>query len=481
MPEADYSVGSRQSFYVDPYYSPNGEYLLTFECVAAGEYCNVWSLAAPGPWGCCPDDMLGEEIACVFDRYCPLLLSAYGQENYPAWFRSSKLNILCYDIFDGFQIQDGSFIGGYFSPDACLNSFAPIVNLDTHPTVFGPEGRPSLETAQRVLVHEYTHLLTFAATGGAEDWLDEVIASSAEELCCPGSCIVPRIPHYSSMDGASMYGWDELFGNTNALYARSALFGQYLYTRFGSRVFGDIIANLASGTGEVSAVYFATGCALSDIVLDFYLAVLINDTGVGDGRYGFEAQPGYEPALYGPEDPYSALKPQIFTGKSCVIGGGGAIIVRPKYAAFYVPSSASPGLRYVGVTITRPSYTVDFYGFGGELISSQRVTEGMAAEAPPPPFVEGRAFVKWSCDISSIQCDTSVFALYALNADILLFDADCSGRADFADVSYICLCLSGQCEPANNAFYLNADADRNGRVEMRDASALYLMLCGAAT
>lgn len=483
-PQASYQVGSRQSFYVDPYYSANGQYLLTFECLAVGEYCCVWSLDPGGPNG--PslgeiDPSLAQSLANEFDLCCPQLLSVFGQESWPRWFSSSKLNILCYNISDGWQPAGGSFIGGYFSADTCLNSSAPIINIDTVPTIWQGHGEPSLEVARRVLVHEYAHLLTFAATGGTEDWIEEVIASAAEEICYPGSCIVPRVPCYDNMDGASMYEWGALFGAADALYSRGALFGQYLYTRFGNEVFGSIIANIANGSGVVSAVYFATGETLANLMLDFNLAVVINDISADGGKYGFATQPGYDPALYGIDDPYSALSPRLFTGPSCVIYGGGAIIVKPKYSAYYPPSDASSGLRYVGVKITYPSYTVDFYGLDGALLSSQTVGEGQPAQPPQPPYEPGYTFVKWSCEISCIQGDTSVYALYALNECILRFDADCSGVVNFADAAHICLYLEGMYLPQNNAFYLNADSDLNGRIEMTDVSALYLILCGEFT
>ena len=479
-PPAAYEVGARQSFYVDPYYTASGQYLLCFECVSVGEYCCVWSLpegSLDGPSIQDIDASLAQSLASEFDSKYPLLLETYGQENYPYWYTGAKLNILCYDITDGWS-PGGSFVGGYFSADTCLNSSAPIINIDTYPTMWQGEGEPTLDIARRVLVHEYTHLMIFAATGGTEDWLEEVIASSAEELCYPGSCIVPRIQYYDCMDGASMYDWMELFSCSDALYARGALFGQYLYTRFGNEVFGEILGYISEGMSEISAVYYATGVLLEDLVMQFDLAIMINDTSVLGGIYGFDTQPGYDPELYGIDDPYSLLSPSVYHGSSCVILGGGAIIVKPKYSAYYPPTDASSGLKYVGVKIKYPSYTVSFYGIEGELLSSQSVLEGDSAIAPEPPEIERYTFVKWSCDYSRVQADVQVYALYASNESILRLDANCDGRVGFADVTHICLCLSGICVP-EPAFYLNADVDLDGRVELSDASALYAVLCGS--
>lgn len=476
-PDADFQVGSRQSFCVDPYYSPMGQCSLVFECLAAGEHCCVWSLPSDTPY--MPalqhiDPELADALAAEFDSCYQLMQNCFGGAGYPAWYSSSKLNILCYDIEDGWEVAGGSFIGGYFSPFTCVDSFAPIINIDVFPTIWQGEGEPSLDTARRVLVHEYAHLLTYAQTGGTEDWLEEVIASAAEEVCYPGSCITARVPYFSRMNGGSMYDWDGLMCSTNALYARGALFGQYLYTRFGNEVFGRIIQGISAGLTIPHAVYSASGATISDLVLQFNIASVVNSSEAEGGNYGFALQPGFDPALYGVDDPYSLLPKDVYTSACCTVRGGGAIVVKPKYGAYYPPADASPGLVYVGIKLAYPSYNVVFCGMEGEVLSSQIVMEGCAAEPPEPPEVEGFTFIKWSRDHSHIECDTVLYALYAPTEMLLRGDADCNGAIGFADITCICVCLNGLTTP-ENAFYYNADADENGRVDFNDAAGLCML------
>ena len=476
-PHSDPFVGSRQTFYVDPFYSPNGELRLNFICLAEGEHCVVWGVSPVYENGWPLQDIdegLAPALAAEFDSKYPLMHEYFGSDSHSTWHGDGRINLLCYNIEDGWN-GFGAAVGGYFSSDTCMLSAAPTIHVDTYPTITTGSGAPTLDTAKRVLVHEYAHLITYARTYGSEDWLEEVIASAAEEICYPGSCIAPRITEYGNMNGASLYDWAGLFGHTEALYARGALFGQYLYSRFGNGIFGSIIDRLALGEPPVTAVFSCTGQTLADLVLGFNLAVLINDTGALDGTYGFATQPGYDPQLYGIADPYALLQPAMYGGQGCVIFGGGAILARTRYGAYYPPADADPGLVYVGVTITPASYTVTFYGLESAVISSQTVAEGQPAQAPLPPEEEGYTFVMWSCDIACITGDTEVYALYAENGKIKHGDADCDGRVGFTDISHICMCLNTAFEP-DIAFYLNADIDGDGRVALSDASALYLLL-----
>jgi len=480
----DYTVGSIKSFFVDPYYSPNGEGAMLFECLAVGEHCRVWSLPSGYDNGWALQDIdvsLADELTSEFDAKYPLLHENFGSDDYADWYAGDgRLNILCYNIEEGWVPGNTSSVGGYFSSETCLYSHEPMIHLDTYPTISRGSGETSLNTARRVLMHEYTHLITYAQTCGTEDWLEEVMASAAEEVCYPGSCITARIPFWdASLEGYSMFNWSGEIPQVGALYARGALFGQYLYSRFGNAVFGEIIRLIAQGSTPVAAVYTATGSTLANLLMQFYLALIINDTEVEGGIYGFALPEGYDPVEYGIQNPYSLLAPQVYTGSSCTLYGGSAIAVRPNFGAYYPPSSAANGLKYVGVKIIRPTCTVTFIGFDGAVLSAQTVYEGSAAAAPEVPLIEGYTFARWSCGFDCIAADTVVTALYAENSKLITGDANCNGGMEFADVAFTCSFILSNITP-DNAFYINADLNRDGHIDLVDVTMLYTWLfCGS--
>ena len=80
-PHDSIEVGSRRSFAVDPFYSPNGEHYMTFTCLAVGRHCYVWSLDSGSPNGHPLQDIdggLADAFAAEFDSKYPLMRSSFG-------------------------------------------------------------------------------------------------------------------------------------------------------------------------------------------------------------------------------------------------------------------------------------------------------------------------------------------------------------------------------------------------------------------
>ena len=72
------------------------------------------------------------------------------------------------------------------------------------------------------------------------------------------------------------------------------------------------------------------------------------------------------------------------------------------------------------------TYTVNFFDWNGEIISTQSVEYGKSAQAPENPIREGYTFTGWDKDFSNIIADLDVYALYEINTYTVTF-ADWDG------------------------------------------------------
>ena len=129
------------------------------------------------------------------------------------------------------------------------------------------------------------------------------------------------------------------------------------------------------------------------------------------------------------------------------------------------------------------THTVSFYGFGGELISTQQVAEGQSASAPAvPQFVETEAgayaFYRWEEDFSSVTGDIAVHADY-----VLLGDVDYSGTVTSSD-ALLTLRAASSLITLDERRAFAADVTGDGAITSQDALKLaryVLNLIGSLT
>lgn len=375
-----FNVGDTHYFSVYPSYSPFASSSVLFKVLAKGEHCYIWTPASD-PGNAYPLDAIDPSFAQIcadeFDSKFDLMQSSFGDHDNGSQ-GDGRLNLLYYNIDDGWQPGSGYIAGFFYSGDLWDNGM-PVLNVDTYPGVYyvnsAGESFASVSGTFGTMVHEYQHLINYSVCGYTEDWINECMSSAAEEICYPGSCVISRIQswigvYYSEYDercseyeyvpswqlhnGFSMYDWMYYYDDMDdllALYAQVSLFSQYIYTRFGNDTFRKLLLKMTDDANEITAFKSVTGVDLSDFTRDFRIAVTANVSG-GNSIYGFKTQPGYDPNEYGLENPYDLLAPVVFTGSSCSIAGGGAICVKPVGGVYYPPSGASSSLKYYGVTLT---------------------------------------------------------------------------------------------------------------------------------
>lgn len=393
-----FNVGDTHTFELNSSYCPLSNSNVQFKVLAKGEHCYIWTptSTASNVWPLDSIDPTFADIcAAEFDSKFDLMQSSFGNHNNGSQ-GDGRLNILYYNIDDGWQPGEG-YVAGFFSASDLYSNNMPILNIDTYPGVYYT--RPNGEVIVRIddtfgtMVHEYQHLINYSECGYSDTWVNEMMSAAAEEICYPGSSIAPRIQswlnyHFSENDdwlnppaeheyvsswslhnGYSMYDWSNYLEMDDrlALYAQVSFFAQYIFTQYGNSTYRQILVQLASGRDFPQAFQTVTGQSASEFVQNFRIALTANSSPEDyDGVYGFVPQEGYDPAEYHDvPNLYNLLAPVVFTGNTAQIKGGGAITVKPVDGTYFPPSGAGSSLRYFGVTInSEPPEPVALTGIG---------------------------------------------------------------------------------------------------------------------
>lgn len=431
--KTSYNVGDTHTFYISSY-SP-GPSQLSFICLAKGDHCYIWTpsqnLDNYYPLNAI-DPSFAQIVADEFDLKYPEMNSSFGDHNNGS-NGDGRINLMYYNIDDGFEpgVSEG-YVAGYFSSYDYSSNGYPMIHIDTYPGVYyvNEEGEESLrlERTYGVFCHEYQHLINYSQTGGMDTWLNECMSAAAEEICYPGSSVVPRIqsweryyfndnddwldpphefeyfPDYELHNGYSMYNWSNYLDYVLPLYSQVSFFSQYLFTQFDNTIFKTITQNYAQSNNAVSAIQTAIGGNVSDFVKNFRIALVANDRMAFNGQYGFDVQAAYDPEEYhGVENPYSLLGPVVFTGSSCSIAGGGAIVVKPVGGVYNPPAGASSQLVYVGISRNIEVEPVSLEGM--EITPEEAlgyVGSSVKLRVVRTPFNANDYDVEWTCSDENV-------------------------------------------------------------------------------
>lgn len=377
---ASYPVGSTHTFGLYNYPPVSGtETDFQFKVLYVGQHCTIWT---PTNSAYHPLDAIDSSYARLaaerFDEKFELMQVAYG--DFDDTNGDGKVNLLFYDIGDGWQPGQG-YVAGYFWQEDFRYNNLPMVHIDTYPGIqyVNAAGQTitHFDDCFGTLVHEFQHCINYCETGGMNVWLNEALSGSAEELCFPGSGLSERIPSWHNYKlsseteinnppveygytptfdlhkGGSLTAWDSSSLDIFARYAEVMFFTQYLYTKTGTTtIFKDIIRANSGDTVEdsLNALTSATGWDLDSLWRDFFVSLVANDP---DSGCGFRMNAGYDPEQYwGLDSLYQLLAPVVYTSSEAAdIYGGGFITVRPANGVFNPPSGASSALKYVGITI----------------------------------------------------------------------------------------------------------------------------------
>ena len=127
---------------------------------------------------------------------------------------------------------------------------------------------------------------------------------------------------------------------------------------------------------------------------------------------------------------------------------------------------------YEEATEVHTMYTVTFVdGITGEVIKTQQVEEGKAAEAPEAPIHEGYKFTGWDKDFTEVKENMTVTAMYELEQGIVRGDANEDGIVDSSDATTV-LRFVAHLEDLSDSAKLNADANEDQIVDSADATSI---------
>jgi len=262
--------------------------------------------------------------------------------------QNGKVNILCYDIQDGFS-GSGGYVAGYFSPrDLYQYSYSnqsEIFYIDTYP-LMGMSATKDVSQAYSTLAHEFQHMINFnqkvfvQGLTDTDTWMDEGLSMAAEQIYT-GAPLNDRIDYYNEdadiTKGHSLLYWDYA-GDTLANYSLSYLFMEYLKAQCGqgNTIYKELINDPHTDYQAVQNIihkYIDPNLSFGQFMTDFRAAlVLKEDTGL----YGFKGDTAFD-----------GLKVKTYSGSSINIKGGGAIVkALSSKDDFQVPSDKGTDITF---------------------------------------------------------------------------------------------------------------------------------------
>ncbi|WP_100486955.1 Ig-like domain-containing protein [Sporolactobacillus pectinivorans] len=301
---------------------------------------------------------LGQE----FDRIIyPLDVSNFGSA--PNVDGSGKINILCFDIQDGFDPSNGysDYDAGYFDPRDLFPNDPPYIENSNQTEIFYIDTNPSMGTgptkdvteAFSTLAHEFQHMINFNQKflvqqhDPMDTWMNEGLSMAAEQIYAEqvnaNAVLQDQIDDYNNdpdiADGHSLLYWDNS-GDTIANYSLSYLFMEYLRIQCGqgNGIFRQLINDPHSNYVAVQDLihkYIDPQMSFGKFMTDFRIALYLKRS---TGRFGFHNEPGFQ-----------NIDPVVDTDDSSSVSlrSGGAIVKWMKLSS--IPKTPQRNITYTNL------------------------------------------------------------------------------------------------------------------------------------
>ncbi len=195
---------------------------------------------------------------------------------------NGKLFILLIDVRDGYEPGDETYVAGYFDPlDQNKNkgNYSDIIYIDTNPA------NTNDASTHSVVAHELQHLIHYNYDIDEDTWLNEGLSELA-----------PRILGFPVRSFASFLHdtnrpLNSFDNNGNIIdYAKVGLWTFYFYKRFGIEMIKPLVKEKANSLQSYENVLKDFGfieIEKEDLLEDWFIANLLNDPGIDDGKYGY--------------------------------------------------------------------------------------------------------------------------------------------------------------------------------------------------
>lgn len=363
--------------------SEAGTYEMLMKVTAVGEYCRIWSPVNPA-FGAIEriNKDWPKQLALAMDEQIPVLERYLG--TFPDLRGDGKINILCYDRNMPSVYGDTSL--AEFYEEVRINGI-PVkgnrlaaVSINTAPLLQGEyEDVSDLYTNT---VHEITHSIFLGKNYPQTDLVvtaddkafGEFLAVSGQEMVSAGSTLFTFLPHWYAdqtvwedlaEDNAEAYYRNKESKRQNGQeiidfygdredYASYVLLSHFLENRCGVDIFRKLMEQWdyqknVKVNYMVDLIWKEMGYDDYSVFLEeFLLSILLHED---SGRYQLHPFAGYDQAQWdGVKNPFSYLVP-IVTEKTVHLHKGAYTVIQPKEGVYYPPQNASPGLRYVGISM----------------------------------------------------------------------------------------------------------------------------------
>ncbi len=193
----------------------------------------------------------------------------------------------------------GSTVAGYFSPS---DSYNPLVSKysNGHETyVLGTSQDLGDEYTYATLAHEFVHMIQFASDRNDVSWINEGFAELGAFL--NGYDVGGADWLYVQDPDLQLTDWaDSNSPDFSAHYGASFLYVTYFLDRFGEQATKALTANPENDITSVDDTLAnlditdpRTGAIITadDVMLDWAIAMFVQDENIGDGRYTYHNYP----------------------------------------------------------------------------------------------------------------------------------------------------------------------------------------------
>ncbi len=195
--------------------------------------------------------------------------------------KNGKLFVLLIDVRDGYEPGvSETYVAGYFDPlDQNKNkgNYSDIIYIDTNPANTNDKSTLS------VVAHELQHLIHYNYDVDEDTWLNEGLSELAPRILgFPVRSFAPFL-HDTNRP---LNNFDDSITD----YTKVALWTFYFYKRFGIDMIKPLVkekTNSLQSYEEVLKDFGFSGIKKEDLLKDWFIANLINDPSLEDGKYGY--------------------------------------------------------------------------------------------------------------------------------------------------------------------------------------------------
>ncbi|GMV11782.1 MAG: hypothetical protein AMXMBFR56_00060 [Polyangiaceae bacterium] len=249
-----------------------------------GETANGYIYVADESWNVDMDQTAVDTIAAAFASSTPAdPARGIYQTNVETFGAPPDVDgdphvVLFYAPMKGYQGY--SFDGFFRADDQTAGDKSNLAEM-LHMNAKGGQA-PASEYMLGVAAHELVHLIAWKYDPQEEGWLEEAMAEAA--MVVAGYMTdLPAAKAYAKKTAST-----PLCVKSYSDYGATFAFGTYVLDRFGSSFLRDVLQDPKDGRQAIEA-HLPSGVTFRSLFGELMVATLLDQPGIGDGRYGFES------------------------------------------------------------------------------------------------------------------------------------------------------------------------------------------------